>query len=136
MEAIVSIVGLVALAAINKKVTERLVKWFSFLKGDWITVASIAVGTGLAWLFPGVDPIETINAAVGSPIRDLPDLVVDVILGGFIAFGAGYLTDREEARTGAVVVPGEGQVAGGGFAETVVVNSAGVPVHGSESHRA
>lgn len=130
MEGFLSIVGVVALAAVDKKLTERFVKWFSFLKGDLITVASIVIGTGLAWLFPGIDPIETINAAVGSPIRDLPAIVVDVILGAIIAFGAGYLTDREEARTGAVVVPGEGQVAG-----SVVVNNVAVPMHGSESHR-
>jgi hypothetical protein len=118
MEALVSIVGIAALAAVDKKVTERLVKWFSFLKGDLITLASIVVGFGLATLFPGINPTDAINAAVGSPIADLPDVVTDLITGFIIAFAAGYLTDREEARTGAVVVPGEGQVA----ATPVVVN--------------
>jgi len=107
VDAFVSIVGVAALALIDKKVTERLVKWFSFLTGDLITLASVAVGTGLAWLFPGIDPIATINAAVGSPIRDLPPIVVDIILGFIIAFGAGYLADREELRFGVAQAPGE-----------------------------
>lgn len=107
MDAFVQIVGVTALAFLTKKVVERLVKWFSFLQGDLITLAGVAVGTGLAWLFPGIDPIATINAAVGSPIRDLPDFVVDVILGVIIAMAAGYLADREELRFGVSQAAGE-----------------------------
>lgn len=106
-----TVVGVGALGLINKKITERLVKWFSFLKADLITLASVIVGWGLAFLFPAIDPTEAINAAVGSPLADLPDWATRLAAGIFIALAAGAFADREEARTGAVVVPGEGQVA-------------------------
>lgn len=125
-----AVVGVGALGIINKKITERLVKWIVALKGDLITLASVLVGWGLAFLFPAVDPTEAINAAVGSPIANLPDWGVRLITGVFIAMAAGYLTDREEARTGAVVVPGEGQVANGydpGYVDGVRTPGPGEP---------
>lgn len=122
-EALVTIVGVAGLAVVDKKVTERLVKWFSFLTGELITLAAILVGWVLAWLF-AIDPTSAIATAIGKPIAvDLPEIVLYLISGVVIAFVAGYLADREEARTGATVVPGEGQVV-----------AAAVPMHGSESH--
>lgn len=107
MDAFVQIVGVAALALVDKKVVERLVKWFSFLTGDLVSLAAVLVGTGLAWLFPGIDPIATINATVGSPIRDLPPFAIDLILGVIIALGAGYLSDREELKFGVSQEAGE-----------------------------
>jgi hypothetical protein len=99
------------------------VKWFAFLKGDLITLASVLVGWVLAWLF-AIDPTTAIATAIGKPLAvDLPDIALYLISGVVIAFAAGYLADREEARTGATVIPGEGLVVAGA-----------VPMHGSESH--
>jgi hypothetical protein len=129
-EALVTIVGVAGLAIVDKKITERLVKWFAFLKGDLITLASVLVGWVLAWLF-AIDPTSAIATAIGKPLAvDLPEIALYLISGFVVAFAAGYLADREEARTGAIVVPGEGQVAGGG----VTVNQYTVPLHGNESH--
>lgn len=105
-----AVVGVATLGALNKKIVERLVKWFTSLTGDLITLASVLVGWGLAFLFPGIDPTEAINAAVGSPLADLPFWATRLITGVLVAIAAGYLADREEARTGATVVAGEGQV--------------------------
>lgn len=118
-----AIAGVAALGAVDKKITERLVKWFNFLKGDLISLASVLVGWGLAFLFPAIDPTGAINAAVGSPLADLPGWALRLVAGILIAIAAGAFADREEAKTGAVVVPGEGQVTTGGVA-----------MHGSESH--
>lgn len=107
-----AVVGVSALGLVDKKLTERLVKWFTFLKGDLISLASVVVGWGLAFLFPGIDPSSAINAAVGSPLADLPSWALRLAAGILIAIAAGAFADREEARTGAVMVPGEGQVGG------------------------
>ena len=128
-EALLSIVGVAALGLVDKKITERLVKWFSFLKGDLITLASVLVGWVLAWLF-AIDPTSAIATAVGKPIAvELPEIALYLIAGVVIAFAAGEFADRVEARTGAVVVPGEGQVPG-----AVAVGAGSIPLHGDESH--
>lgn len=108
-----AVIGVGFLGLIDKKITERLVKWFAFLKGDLISLASVLVGWGLAFLFPGIDPSDAINQAVGTPLADLPDWAIRLIAGVLIAIAAGAFADREEARLGAVVVPGEGQVVAG-----------------------
>lgn len=105
-----AIAGVAALGAVDKKITERLVKWFAFIKGDLISLASVVVGWGLAFLFPGINPADAINTAVGSPIADLPNWATRLIVGILVAIAAGAFADREEAKTGAVIVPGEGQV--------------------------
>lgn len=108
---VAAVIGVGSLGLINKKITERLVKWFTFLQGDLISLASVLVGWGLAFLFPAIDPSEAIGTAIGSPLVDLPSWGVRLVAGILIAIAAGAFADREEARTGAVVVPGEGQVA-------------------------
>lgn len=117
MEQIIAAIGgLAILVVVNKKITERLVKWFAFLQGDLITAASILVGWGLAWLFQ-VDPANAIAEAVGKPLRPIAEVWLYLIAGVVMSFGAGYLTDREEIRFGAVQVPGHGVAA----AQPVVV---------------
>lgn len=108
-----AVIGVGFLGAIDKKITERLVKWLPFLKGDLIGLASVLVGWGLAFLFPGIDPSVAINTAVGTPLADLPAWALRLIAGVFIAIAAGAFADREEAKLGVIVVPGEGQVVAG-----------------------
>lgn len=106
MEALVSIVGVAGLALVNKKVVERLVKWFSFLKGDLISLASVLVGWGLAWLF-SIDPTTAVAEFIGTPIRVIPLWALFLISGAIIALAAGYLADREELRFRVAQAPGE-----------------------------
>lgn len=106
MEALVSIAGIAGLAFINKKVVERLVKWFGFLKGDLITLASVLAGWGMAWLF-SINPTTAVAEFIGTPIRDLPIWASYLIAGFVIAFAAGYLADREELRFRIAQAPGE-----------------------------
>lgn len=106
MEALVSIAGITGLAFVNKKVVERLVKWLAFLKGDLITLASVLVGWGLAWLF-SIDPTSAVAEFIGTPIRVIPIWGLYLIAGFIIAFAAGYLADREELRFRTAQAPGQ-----------------------------
>ena len=98
-DAIVTLGWMVTLVPVLKKVTERLVNWFAFLKGDLITLASVIVGWGVAYLF-SLDPSTAIAEAIGRPLIPLPQLVLYLISGVFLAIGAGYLADREELKFG------------------------------------
>lgn len=100
-DAILTLVGFAGLTPVLKKTVERLVKWFSFLKGDLITGAAILVGWLLAFLF-SIDPSTAIAQAVGREIIDLPQALLYLISGILLALAAGYLADREELKYGSL----------------------------------
>lgn len=116
-DAIVTLAWMGSLSLVLKKVVERLISWFSFLKGDLITLAAILVGWGTAYVF-ALDPSTAIAEAVGKPLINVPggNITLYLISGVLLAFAAGYLADREELKYGAVA------------------GSQNVALHGNASH--
>lgn len=101
-DAIVTILGFSGLSFLLKKIVERLIKWFGFLKGDLITLAAVLVGWLLSYLF-AIDPSTAIAEAVGRPlIEGIPQVALYLISGFLLAIAAGYLADREELKYGSM----------------------------------
>lgn len=98
-DAFLNLGWMITLVPVLNKITERLVSWFSFLKGDIITAVSVAVGSALAWYF-SLDPSTAIAEAVGVPGKNLGDWANYLISGFLIAIAAGKMADREELKYG------------------------------------
>lgn len=99
VDAFLNLGWMITLVPVLNKITERLVKWFSFLKGDLITAAAVAIGWALSWYF-SLDPSTAIAEAVGVPGKNLGDWANYLISGVLIAIAAGKMADREELKYG------------------------------------